>query len=270
MKEIGQQPSRPEKKRAFFKSKNILKLCSYALIITATCTPSHQALATGDGNLLFCCSYNESLNADIAQGEKEATGIGNTHLVEGKNGKGMTQEGFGKVSYSTAGNIKGEEGTIAMWVKPVNWSGKDNRFEFLFTVGNFPQQGKRHIQIYKYNTGGLYCLARNQDKKLLLQSNIANWITGDWHHLAFSWSKSDNICALYIDGEQVGKDAFDENILPTEDGHFGDAMHVNTVVNAENCDENDQTVVDDLYIYSRALNKQDIINLMGRSDKSTQ
>ncbi|MFA6568137.1 MAG: glycoside hydrolase domain-containing protein [Victivallales bacterium] len=241
-----------------------------ALIIISLFTLYYQSLATGDDNLLFYCSYDKSLDADIAQGQKEATVIGNSHLVDGKSGKGMIQEGLGKVSYSTAGNIKGNEGAVAMWVKPVNWSGKDNRFEFMFMAGNFPQQGKRHIQIYKYFSAGLYCLARNQDKKLLLQSNIADWKTGEWHHLAFSWSKSDNMCALYIDGEQVKTDTFDQGILPVEDGHFGDAMHVNTVVSADNCDKKDQTVIDELYIYGRALGKRDILNLIDGVDKKNK
>lgn len=240
-----------------------------SIIVTVIFTLTCQVLAADD-NLLFYCSYDNALSADIAIGKKEAAITGNAHLVDGKNGKGMVQEGLGRISYSTEGNIKAGEGTIAMWVKPVNWSGQDNRYHYLFAAGGL-EKDRRHIQIYKYYSAGLYILLRNQDKKLLLQDEkIRNWKPGEWHHIAFTWSKNNNLCSLFVDGEQVKTEKFDQDVLPVEDGQLGKTMLINYVANNACVDIKDQTVVDELYIYECALGKRDILNLMDKADKNTQ
>lgn len=225
-------------------------------------------LAAQDGLLLYS-SFDQSLHADIARSEKTAVIPENARLVPGKIGQGYLQDGVGALKYQTAGNLKAQEGTVAMWVRPVNWNGADNRFHYFFSAGAL-QAGKRHLQLYKYYNGGLVWLVRNQEAgktfSLAVTNSFRQWKAGEWHHLAVSWSRREKRCYLYVDGRR-SEMAYPENVFPDAEEQLAPSFILNNVVQAPNHDAGDRTVIDEVYIFDRIIGDGGVADLMEKGTK---
>lgn len=78
--------------------------------------------------VLFYASFDNGLAADYSAGNPQPTLSANAELTEGKSGKGYVQNGAGSLRFACAKNILPDTGTVAFWVKPVNWDGTDSIF----------------------------------------------------------------------------------------------------------------------------------------------
>ena len=215
--------------------------------------------------VLYYNSFDKSLTADYAAGKAEPLNADGARIVpDGRVGGGYLQDAPGVLRIAAQGNINPEAGTIAMWVKPLNWSGNDKCFHGIFTVGAFKDK-RRTFQVYKYYNGHFMLLARSPAIKERVEiyetKHYPKWRPGEWHHVAFSWSKADNRTVLYTDGEpMIGP--YKEDVFPQTIDHVIEGITFNTVSNSRFWDEKHRTVMDELYIFDYAVGDGVIADLM--------
>ena len=128
--------------------------------------------------VLFYHSFDKGLTADYAAGKAEPIKSSGSALTDGHTGKGMVQNDFGSLVFAAEKNINPAAGTVAMWVKPVNWSGREQYFHHFFNFGSL-NKNCRYLQLYKYYKSTILFLARNpavKDNFSLYGSVIINRI----------------------------------------------------------------------------------------------
>ena len=108
-------------------------------------------LSIANDGIIFYASFDKSFDADVAKGDKTASIKGKGKLVEGRLGKGYMQDSPGSITFSSPDNLNGAEGTVAFWVKSVNWNGKDRVFRYFFNTGRL--SSRPHFQLYKCHEG---------------------------------------------------------------------------------------------------------------------
>ncbi len=215
--------------------------------------------------VLYYNSFDKSLKADYAAGQAEPLISKNAKIVPGgRSGSAYLQDGLGSLKVATKGNINPTSGTIAMWVKPLNWNGNDGKFHNFFVVGPV-RHGRRTFQLYKVYNSNFMLLARNPEVKgnvsIYESKHFVRWKAGEWHHLAFSWDKGSKECILYVDGEPH-KGTYRDDIFPQTIQHIIEGMSFNVVVNAKFWDENNRTLVDELYVFDRPIGNRGVAELM--------
>jgi hypothetical protein len=243
----------------------------FSFLLAAFSILSLCAAAVPKDGVLYYNSFN-SLEADYAAGDaKPLNATGAKIVPDGKIGNGFMQDGLGAFKIAARGNINPQAGTIAMWVKPVNWNGNDGKFHNFFTVGAL-KTGRRTFQLYKYYNGHLMILARNPEVSgnlsIYESKHFVQWKAGEWHHLAFSWSKADNRTVLYCDGEpMIGP--YKEEFFPQTIEHLIDGITFNSIANSLHWDENNRTIMDEIYIFDYAIGDGGVDALMhiGVKDK---
>ena len=184
-----------------------LVCCFYALAATAadgdTNVPaprfylpfenqSTPLLAAGNGSPLL--SAPDPILALVA-----ASG----NSTEGKVAKAGLFE-TGGLSYSATVNFRRDEGTCALWINP-NFAGKDTGLYCIFmAVDDWGM-------VYKYTDQASLTFATYKPSGDLFYdcgASIADWQPGQWHHVAFLWSRSANQRRLYIDGKLLRQAPF--------------------------------------------------------------
>lgn len=109
------------------------------------------------------------------------------------------------------GNLKGEAGSLSMWVQP-EWAGGDDTNASLAQLRN-QNQWEDRLQIFKNGVYLRFLMAGDPgDGSPALESNIgqniSDWAPGDWHHLAATWGQNDAgqlTQSFYVDGRMVGQ-----------------------------------------------------------------
>lgn len=215
--------------------------------------------------VLFFHSFDHGLNADYAAGNPVPTNAaGAQTAADGHIGAGLVQNSPGGIRFAAEGNIQPEAGTVAMWVKPVNWNGDDKMFHFFFNAGTMAGKNARNIQLYKFCTGPLMLLARNPGQTAQCQvansNDFRKWKAGEWHHLAFSWSKADRKCILYIDGKEY-QGEIPDGVFPDNAAQLAPGLVFNTVGAGEFCDPEQRTIMDDIYIFDRPIGERGVAEL---------
>lgn len=248
---------------------------SFIFSIIVTVFMVSGAVSAGDvpprDGVLFYASFDNGLAADYSAGNPQPTLSANAELAEGKSGKGYVQNGVGSLRFACAKNILPDTGTVAFWVKPVNWDGTDSIFRHFFAVGGLGK-GQRHMQLYRYYRSGLIWLVRNPAVKgnfsIGMSNEFRRWKKGEWHHLAITWDKNTKEVRLYCDGK-FARGVYNADYFPAEAANLGGEFVLNTLVNAPNNDIESRTVIDDFYIFDRAVGERQIAELMNVGIKSS-
>jgi hypothetical protein len=198
--------------------------------------------------VLFHASFDKGYDADVARGNPKGTASGNVSLVAGRTGRGIIV-GAGAVRYQTAGNIDLPCGTAALWLKPVDWD-KDPYIRHFFDVPGVTPGC--YMSLYKYQTMLYYLVQQSYDiRQYILTGKDYDFTKGKWTHVAGSWNGPE--LRVYIDGEYAGstgvptgtfvkqlRDSFSLGGVSQRPGHPPD------------------TVLDDFYIFNRALSNEEI------------
>ncbi|HVO27392.1 MAG TPA: LamG domain-containing protein [Candidatus Margulisiibacteriota bacterium] len=104
------------------------------------------------------------------------------------------------------GNLKGEGGSISMWVQP-GWAGGDDSNASLAGLRNLNQWEDR-LQIFKNGVYMRFLMADSAGQESNIGQNISDWQPGDWHQVVATWGQNDNgqlMQSFYIDGKMVGQ-----------------------------------------------------------------
>ncbi|HIE52536.1 MAG TPA: LamG domain-containing protein [Armatimonadetes bacterium] len=189
------------------------------------------------------------------EGTVEARAVGSgTGVVEGgevkfapgKRGLALLSgDGLGWVSYAVEGNLRLEEGSIEFWVCPQNWSGDDNKFHVFFEA---KAQGWLLIYCAPYY-GGMLLTSDRTDVWTRVSHSVRHFRPGQWHHLVATWSRRE-IC-LYLDGQPSARRPW-----PRRPAQVGDRFYLGD--RPWHLPRNAQSLVDELYLYDRALTEREV------------
>lgn len=207
----------------------------------------------GEDNLIFYASYDNGVNADKSIGLAGGIPSGDLILEEGIKGKGVVVGvGDGKgywVKYNAENNINIKEGTISLWVKPIDWDGNDGYFHLIFEAIDKDSR----LIIYKYfGTDKLYFFFDSpKGNKTISEISIKDWKRGDWHHVACSWDSK--IMKLYIDGELVDTQEKKEFMSTSFSSFAVGGFNPQNWKNPQG-----KSVIDELKIYSVVVDSKEI------------
>lgn len=225
-----------------------------------TLAPTVSVAAPNLPRLLFHASYDDGVDADVAAGTREATGVPAKDgvraplLVPGVFGQAVKIE-RGGLKYGADGNLNHVSGTIEFWFKPLDWDGSDSAMHHLFGTENKP---RCHMLIYRYmrttkKIGGIFGkfafylkggAVDDPTHELVIPSSPVSddWVRGQWHHVAGTWGRRS--ARLYVDGALVGEA---HGKLPGQPPAF-------FTVSANSSDQGGVgNVVDDLRVYASPL-----------------
>ena len=174
--------------------------------------------------LVFKADYNTNTDADYSIGEKKDYSGGkitdNASGYEGEALKSLISGDSHYARYKAENNIKEEQGTIIMWVKPL-WTAasynNQDQGRYLFslyeTKGNtnfsinlavFKEQGTSiYIRYNKNNDSYIHILnisTNTNENKRWYKNGDAKWT-----HIASSWNSKIGLIKIYVDGQLIKK-----------------------------------------------------------------
>lgn len=142
-----------------------------------------------EGNLKGASNDNPSASSGVAYGT-------------GRWGQGLALENAGRIEYPRARNLRLEEGTIEMWVAP-RVNGDSSIYESRWHPFFYYYSGSDWMAIVQGNDGVLYAGGQVSGQWQSAYSGAANmryWPAGQWHHIAYTYSQSQNFMRFYLDG----------------------------------------------------------------------
>jgi len=174
-------------------------------------------LGAAEQGLLFHVGFDSySVDANHSCGSGKGSGLPDKDLQlrmfpgAGNKANALVLNLRERVQYRADGNIDPRQGTVSMWIAPVNWD--FNGLESL-TFFNFGEKG-RTIRIFKHSWGP-YVIGQYQwhapgsekvsSRQVQMQIKPAEWSAGKWHHVAVSWDQ--DMMQLFIDGVMIPEPA---------------------------------------------------------------
>jgi len=157
--------------------------------------------------LAFHASF-DGTTAAVAKGSGVPVQVeGTVAYRPGKVGQALLcGEGGAALRYATAGHLRPGGGTVAMWVCPLDWTGKEDEFH-VFLEALDPGW----LVFYRYYQGGILTLTGSDNSHYTsAASPPIDWQPGEWHHLAGTWRA--RRLAVYVDGKLAGR--ADAALLP--------------------------------------------------------
>ncbi|MBQ6470743.1 MAG: hypothetical protein IJJ33_02050, partial [Victivallales bacterium] len=117
------------------------------------------------------------------------------------------------------------EGTLTLWVKPLNWD--MGAKEFVSLVQSLSPDKSHRLLLYKYTNPGLgltFWLGavtgeKSQDNRYA-NHQAASLPKGEWTRLAITWSRKAGLLALNVNGVQVASASYSERMTFPAFGDF--------------------------------------------------
>lgn len=246
--------------------KGWLKIITIASIILFISGTKHLG-AAAEPDLLFYASFDGTVAADFATGSAKPKTVYGTPLFEpGVRGKALVgAEAGALLLYLTQDNILPQKGTVAMWVKPVDWALDKGNFHAFFVS----QSPKGWLQLYTIpEDGSLQMLVGNSSGGW----RVGYWSTGKilsnnvlsenkWLHIVGTWDAGK--ISLYVNGEFMSSDAYDmingsRGGPPTQ---LGEIFSVGDDQWARARSAPRKTLIDEFKVYSRPFSPGEVKEL---------
>ena len=217
-----------------------------------------------DGVTFYASFDKLSANADFALGDPASTFTANLELrpAEGIRGNGLLQQLGERCGYAIKGNLETRQGTISLWVKPLNWSGEDRKFRHFFTA--VPSQ-KDNFYLYLYPIGDEQILwyvrqhGREPNESISKAGGPPDLLQkGEWTHLAATWDDAE--MRLYLNGQRIGQGLPAQPVPKFETGEF-QICPIQFWKNAQWSDPDEQTICDEFRIFDRPLRDDEVLDL---------
>lgn len=219
-------------------------------------------------DLLFYASFDHSAEADFARGTATPLDLRGGGAVPGKAGQGLyfgRAGGVRQLRYAAKDNIRLQQGTVAFYFKG-DWAGDspDTHFFFIFpgpaniSSSNNAPDTVSILTLPKAKDGSLLSLWLGDHAKGINTAPIklAPWRPGQWRHLAGVWDEER--VKLYVDGELLT----DRPIR----GRMIDAGKDFLVGANRGGNSPCEGIIDEFYIYGRALTTGEVGLLTGRPE----
>ena len=189
---------------------------------------------SGNSEQLFLAHFDNSLTAE--NGETPTDQSNFNGYSSGKFGDGID----GEVEYSGTNNFDLDEGSMEIWATPKGSVGGDYTFfQYVDSKYSFELKFKPGIEGFQFK---LIDLASGDST-----SNIHIYKDevepGDFAHFVLTWSKSDDIAYLYMDGQKKGSDEY---------GFTSEGSSPEMSIG------HSQAIVDEVRVYSRPLTENEV------------
>ncbi|MGI6355934.1 MAG: glycoside hydrolase domain-containing protein [Lentisphaeria bacterium] len=206
-----------------------------------------------------------------------------TLLLEGLKGNAVKIGSQGAAGLMDKSNISYpaellsvESGTLAFWMKPMDWNFKDAKFHIICEITG-PNDW---LLIYKYKdfTGLSFLMGRKKHTAesagtgmpyILATATCPDWPTGEFRHIAATWENG--ACRLFMNGTLACSFEVPELIRPVQFTKFflgtGNFEGWGAPLKGE-------TLIDEFYLFKQALSAPEIEKMFasyayGEVDKST-
>ena len=148
----------------------------------------------------FRLTFDESFDGTGAAGRIAAHVEGTPRLVPGGiSGQAMlTGPDHGFITVPTEGILSPREGTIMMWIKPLDWETLDHK-DHVFAETRVDRDW---ILLYKHGLHGSIMAATEATGDGMMRVaryRDAGWRTGQWQHIAMTWGPA-GVCA-WVNGK---------------------------------------------------------------------
>lgn len=161
-----------------------------------------QTIAQGTSPQLGLFHYDNSLASTSGTAPLKATG---TSFVQGKWGSALAVATGGNLSYPAVGHVSFTDGTIELWIAATK-DGTDPIYSkydhtlFRYTAANGDQ-----LVVAESASAGIFYVGTIINKTFTGVGGIqmASLKAGVWHHLAFTYSKTNGRFGIYLDGTLV-------------------------------------------------------------------
>ncbi|OGV38429.1 MAG: hypothetical protein A2020_15345 [Lentisphaerae bacterium GWF2_45_14] len=230
---------------------------------------------------IFSASFDKTFTAEKAAGnpigsvgEEVNLETMDIYLKKGVAGRalltGISDDGKKSLccKFKAEKNIKIEQGTVLLWVQPVDWTGTDKNFHIFFEAEN--ENVKDRFLIYKYfNSDELTFLIGPAERNgehfnwNIARTSIKNWKPDEWYFIACSWDKEN--LKLYVNGELVKTEKMKE---PLKGGPFKD-FGIGGLRPGDWENATGKTLIDEVEIYDVALSGKDIFKQWEKYKVST-
>ncbi|MBQ7208893.1 MAG: hypothetical protein IJS01_13930 [Lentisphaeria bacterium] len=187
---------------------------------------------------------------------------GKAAFEEGIRGKGI-KLADGILTIPRPAKLTPAEGTVTLWVKPVNWDGTKKEFVFFLQSVNKARNGR--LILYKYSgTAGLGTTLwfgnpdgkKGKENTYVSTRKKTEMEQGKWYFLAATWSKKGGILRVYLNGKEVASGQCKDSIFFDEFGDF--------LLNPppfRPADRSFETVFDQLRFYTEALSEKELAKI---------
>jgi hypothetical protein len=209
------------------------------------------AMAWEVEEMLFRASFDGSAEPQVALGNPQPQLDGEVEYTDGKRGQAVVVGEKGTISYQSAGNLEAQAGSIAMWVKPLNWKWDDDKFHIFFD-----SHGEGRLMLYKFYDAAMGVLCKVADEygnANRAEAPTTGRASDQWCHFVGTWMKNEQ--RIYVDGELISVNS-NQQQLPRK---FADFFSIGRRKPAFNIPEApaDSTAIDELMIFSRPLTRRE-------------
>ena len=186
-------------------------------------------------------------------------GKGKIEFVDGVKGKAIKMAD-NTLNLPSPEGVTGEAGSVALWIKPVNWDHSSKEFvSFLFNQ-NKSVTGRMHIYKYREPDGlGItfwYGNPQNDKLKTITAHRKAKYKKGEWFFFVMTWDKKSNLTSLYYNGARVTGSRPGREVFYKELGDF--------ILNAEPFNPGNRantTVYDLVRFYKEPLSASEVAKM---------
>lgn len=199
-------------------------------------------------DLLLNVRFDGTLKADKANGLNlpAIKRMEQPQFSKGISGNAVRLNKSAKIVYSLENNIDLKQGTIAFWIRPIDWepSKRTKNYHWIFSANKTGAKVDR-LQFFKMPGPMMLLFIGEKDNIKQIPFSTSKWKTNQWHCIAFSWN-SDR-AKLFVDGQLQGTVKLEKGKLPVDVGE-----NINLQAGIETTD------YDDLRIYKRTLTDSEI------------
>ncbi|MBQ9502942.1 MAG: hypothetical protein IJU70_12350 [Lentisphaeria bacterium] len=182
--------------------------------------------ALGFSSALFAATPVARYDFDGATGLPDKALKGKVSYDEGVRGKALKMADA-VLTIPRPAKLSPQEGTVTLWLKPVNWDG--SRKEFVFFLQSLNKARNGRLILYKYSGAaglGTTLWFGNPDGKKSKENTYVctrkktDMEQGKWYFLAAAWSRKANILRVYINGKEVASGQCKDTVFFDEFGDF--------------------------------------------------
>ena len=196
-------------------------------------------------------SFDGRISAAIGQQSWPVEFDGIQQYGQGRKGQSLRVGGqYGRIKIPVGSFVSAEQGTIMLWIKPVDWRANDQHYHVFFEVSGRPDG---QILLYKNSDGGRTLALTSRpsisEGNILIGRDVS-WVPGQWHHLALTWSGKGIF--VYVDGESL----FDKPMRVLLPAALGGALFIGD--NDWGHGRQSSSFIDELQIYPFQLSSESV------------
>ena len=162
-------------------------------------------MATGEVPQSLLLLLDGSLLSTDGQAPAQNAGLA---FVTGRFGQAVrtSEASDSRLSYAAAGNVSPNEGSIEMWVN-LTYDLDDPAYDDYPRLFSYVVDGEHQLYV-EVNADRVIITSRNEGNYYGTWPSPPGWQSGEWHHLAATWSASDDRLAVYYDCDLAGEGSY--------------------------------------------------------------